>query len=118
MVTLFKVSDFDPFISEFAKKYAGKTIRFDGYVADMTPHENYNTRFDLLIYTGNTGESSGNALSFKFEDINITSDLKLTGSNIPENISKGQNLRITAKVEEYKEASGLFFLKPISTEIR
>jgi len=118
MAALFKVSDFDPFISEFAKKYAGRTIQFDGYVADMTPHENYNTRFDFLIYTGNSGELSGNALSFKFEDINITSDLKLTGSNIPENISKGQNLRLTAKVGEYKEASGLFFLKPISTEIR
>ena len=96
MAALFKVSDFDPFISEFAKKYAGRTIQFDGYVADMTPHENYNTRFDFLIYTGNSGELSGNALSFKFEDINITSDLKLTGSNIPENISKGQNLRLTA----------------------
>jgi hypothetical protein len=81
-------------------------------------HGNYKTRYDILIYTGNYGESSGNALSFKFEDINIVSDLKLTGSNIPEYISEGQNLRITAKVEEYNELQGLFFLKPVSTEIR
>lgn len=118
MAALFKVGDFDPFISEFAKRYSGRTIQFDGYIAYMTPHENYKTRFDLLIYTGNYGEPSGNALSFKFEDINIVSDLKLTGSNIPEYISEGQNLRITAKIEEYKEASGLFFLKPVATEIR
>lgn len=84
----------------------------------MMPHKDYKSRFDLLIYTGNSGESSGNALSFKFEDINITSDLKMTDSNVQENISEGQNLRITAKVEEYKEASGLFFLKRVSTEIR
>ena len=118
MAALFKVSDFDPFISEFAEKYSGRIIQFDGYIASMTPHDGYETRFDLLIYTGNYGESSGNALSFKFEDINIVSDLKLTGSSIPEHISEGQNLRITAEVEEYKEVSGLFFLKPVSTEIR
>lgn len=118
MAALFKVGDFDPFVSEFAKKYSGSIIQFDGYIADITPHAGYETRFDLLIYTGNYGESSGNALSFKFENVNIVSDLKLTGSGIPEYISEGQNLRITAEVEEYKEVSGLFFLKPVSTEIR
>jgi len=118
MAALFKVGDFDPFISEFAKKYSGRIIQFDGYIAYMAPYEGYKTRFDLLIYTGNSGESSGNSLNFMFEDINIVSDLKLTGSNIPEYISEGQNLRITAEVEEYKEVSGLFFLKPVSTEIR
>lgn len=118
MAALFKVGDFDPFISEFAEKYSGRIIQFDGYIAFMTLHDGYETRFDLLIYTGNYGESSGNALSFKFEDVNIVSDLKLTGSSIPENISEGQNLRITAEIEEYNEVSGLFFLKPVSTEIR
>lgn len=118
MAALFKVGDFDPFISEFAEKYSGRIIQFDGYIAHMMPHDGYETRFDLLIYTGNYGESSGNALSFKFEDINIVWDLKLTGPNIPEYISEGQNLRITAEVLEYKEASGLFFLEPVSTEIR
>ena len=118
MAALFKVGDFDPFISEFAEKYSGRIIQFDGYIASMMPHDRYETRFDLLIYTGNYGESSGNALSFKFEDVNIVSDLKLTGSSIPEHISEGQNLRITAEVEEYNEVSGLFFLKPVSTEVR
>lgn len=118
MAALFKVGDSDPFISEFAEKYSGRIIQFDGYISSIIPHDGYETRFDLLIYTGNYGESSGNALSFKFEDINITTDLKLTGSNIPEYIREGQNLRITAKVIEYKDASGLFFLKPVSTEIR
>jgi hypothetical protein len=118
MAALFKVGDFDPFISEFAKKYSGRIIQFDGYIASIMPHDGYETRFDLLIYTGNYGESSGNALNFKFEDVNIVSDLKLIGSSIPEHISEGQNLRITAEVEEYKEVSGLFLLKPVSTEIR
>jgi hypothetical protein len=118
MAALFKVGDFDPFISEFAEKYSGRIIQFDGYIAYMTPHDGYETRFDLLIYTGNYGESSGNALSFKFEDVNIVSDLKLTGSSIPEHISEGRNLRITAEVEGYNEVSGLFFLKPVSTELR
>lgn len=118
MAALFKVSDGDPLISEFAKKYSGRTIQFDGYIADIASFYEDKTRFDILIYTGNSGESSGNALNFKFENINIVYDLKLTGSNIPENISEGQNLRITAKVNEYKEISALFFLTLVSTEIR
>lgn len=118
MAALFKTGDNDPLIGEFAKKYSGRIIRFDGYIANMMPHENFKTRFDLLIYTGNYGGKSGNALSFKFEDINIVSDLKLTGSNIPDTIREGQNLRITAKVLEYNQVQGLFFLKPVSTEIR
>ena len=118
MAALFKVGDNDPFVSEFAEKYSGRTIQFDGYIANMMPYENYTTRFDLLIFTGNYGEKSGNSLNFKFENINIVYDLKLTGSNIPEYIREGQNLRITAKVKEYNEVQDLFYLEPVSTEIR
>lgn len=42
----------------------------------------------------------------------------LTGSDIPDNIEMGLNLRITAEVAEFNEVQGLFFLKPISIEIR
>ncbi|MGM0900356.1 MAG: DUF4839 domain-containing protein [Bacillota bacterium] len=107
----------NPIISEFAKKYAGRTIEFDGNIAHMIQYEDYKTRYDILIYAGDYSETTFSGPSFKFEDVNV-SDLKLTGSEIPENIGMGQNLRITAEVEEYNETSGLFFLKPISTEIR
>jgi hypothetical protein len=107
----------DPIVGEFAKKYAGKTIEFDGNIASMMQHGDYTTRFDILIYAGDYSETTAIGPSFKFEDVNVF-DLNLTGSEIPENIGEGQNFHITASVEEYNETSGLFFLKPISTEIR
>lgn len=107
----------DPIIGEFAKKYAGRTIEFDGNIADMMQHKDYTTRYDIVIYAGDYSETTFSGPSFKFKNVNI-SDLKLTGAEIQENIGAGQNLHITAEVEEYNETSGLFFLNPISTEMR
>lgn len=107
----------DPIVSEFAKKYSGRTIEFDGYIANMMPHGKYKTRYDILINTGDYGETTYDGPDFKFEDVNVF-DLNLTGAEIPETIGLGQNLRITAVVEEYDENPGLFFLNPISSEIR
>ncbi|ART75166.1 hypothetical protein B4U37_03515 [Sutcliffiella horikoshii] len=108
----------DPTVGEFAKKYAGRTIEFDGNIAHMMPHGSYKTRYDILIFAGDYSETTFSGPNFKFEDVNIINDLNLTGSNIPDTIGMGQNLHITAVVEEYDENSGLFFLEPISTEIR
>ena len=107
----------DPIVSEFAEKYSGRTIEFDGYIANMMPHGKYKTRYDILINTGDYGETTYDGPDFKFEDVNVF-DLNLTGAEIPETIGLGQNLRITAVVEEYDENPGLFFLNPISSEIR
>ncbi|WP_432995411.1 DUF4839 domain-containing protein [Dactylosporangium sp. CA-233914] len=48
----------------------------------------------------------------------MTSDLRLTGSNIPDTIGVGQKLRITAEVEGYAGYQDLFLLDPLSTEAR
>lgn len=107
----------DPSVSQFAKKYSGRTIEFNGNIANMIKHEDFKTRFDILIYAGDYSKATVMGPSFKFKDVNI-SDLHLTGSKTPEYIEEGQNLRIIARVEKYEETSGLFLLKPISTEIR
>ncbi|MGD6777714.1 DUF4839 domain-containing protein [Sutcliffiella horikoshii] len=106
-----------PIIGEFVKKYVGRIIEFDGNIANMMQHENYTTRYDILIYAGDYSETTFSGPNFKFEDVSVL-DLNLTGSEISENIGMGQNLLITAVVEEYNEDSGLFMLEPISTEIR
>lgn len=107
----------DSIVVEFAKKYAGRTIEFNGYVAHMMPHEDYTTRYDSLIAVGDSSQTTYSGPDFKFEDVNVF-DLNLIGSEVPETIGMGQNLRITAVVEEYEENSGLFFLNPVSSEIR
>jgi hypothetical protein len=107
----------DPIISKFAKKYAGRTIEFDGNIANMMQHGNYKTRYNILILAGDYSETTFSGPNFQFEDVSVF-DLNLTGSEIPESIGAGQNLHITAEVEDYNETSELFHLKPISTEIR
>ncbi|AGX06471.1 MULTISPECIES: DUF4839 domain-containing protein [Bacillus] len=108
----------DPIIGEFAKKYAGRTIEFDGYIANMMLHGNKKTRYNILILAGDNGETTFSGPNFQFKDVNVTSDLNLTGSNIPDTLGQGQNLHITAKVKEYNESTGLFRLEPVSTEIK
>ncbi|MBW9153941.1 DUF4839 domain-containing protein [Clostridium estertheticum] len=108
----------DPSIGVFAKKYNGKTIEFDGNIANMVHHGNYKTRYDFLISVGDYSKTSAIGPNFNFKDVNIVYDLHFTGSNIQENIVEGQNIHVIAKVVEYNEKQGLFFLEPISTKIR
>ncbi|MDN3428544.1 DUF4839 domain-containing protein [Microbacterium sp. APC 3898] len=107
----------DLIVVEFAKKYAGRTIEFNGYIAHMMLHGDNTTRYDILIAVGDSSQTTYSGPDFKFEDVNVF-DLNLIGSEVPETIGMGQNLRITAVVEEYEENSGLFFLNPVSSEIR
>lgn len=109
--------EFDNSIKVFAEKYDGRTIEFDGNVAYVSPHENYNTRFDYLIYGGDYNENSISGPSFQFENVNY-SDLHLKGDNVPDTFGIGINIHIVAKIEEYDEKSGLFKLTPVAITMR
>ena len=64
-------SEGDPFIKEFVSKNIGNTIVFEGNIAYMNNHGNYDTRYDILIYTGDYSETSFSGPIFKFEDVNV-----------------------------------------------
>jgi hypothetical protein len=114
---LSKKDEFDPLIKEFAQKYAGRIIEFDGNTAAVQQHGNYKTRFDYLIYAGNYSKTTVSGPSFQFRDVNY-SDLHLTGENVPVSFGAGLNIHIIATVGEYNETSGLFELKPVSIKMR
>lgn len=107
----------DPLIKEFAQKYAGRTIEFDGNTAYVSNHGNYKTRFDYLIYAGDYSKTTFSGPNFQFRDVNYN-DLHLTGDNVPDTFGVGLNIHIIATVEEYSETSGLFQLKPVSIKMR
>ena len=109
--------EFDPSIAEFALKYQGRTIEFDGNVAYVSPHEGYNTRFDYLIYAGDYSESEVSGPSFQFEDVNYY-DLHLEGDNVPDTFDVGLNIHVVAKIVEYDSESGLFKLEPVAITMR
>lgn len=109
--------EFDPIIKEFAQKYAGRTIEFDGNTAAVQQHGNYKTRFDYLIYNGDYSKTTVSGPHFQFRDVNYF-DLHLTGDNVPDTFAVGLNIHIIATVGEYNETSGLFQLKPVSIKMR
>jgi len=107
----------DQIIEEFAVKYAGRTIEFDGNIAYMSQHGDYTTRYDFLIFPWDYSETSFSGPQFRFEDCNYY-DLNLIGDDVPDTVGKGYNLHFVAIIEKYNKTSQLFYLDPISTKVR
>jgi hypothetical protein len=80
-------------------------------------HGDAKTRYDFLIAPGDQGPESTRGPEFKFEDVNYL-DLNLTGPNTPDAIGMGDLLHVVARVEEYNPTQCLFFLDPVTTEVR
>jgi Domain of unknown function (DUF4839) len=108
----------DPSMAQFAAKYQGREIVFDGSITNMKHHGNYDTRYDILVGPGNAGPKTTAGPAFKYEDVNML-DLKLAGKSVPSYVAEGDKFRFTAEVGEYKPNQGcLFFLTPVSTTAR
>lgn len=100
----------------FSKTYEGRTIEFNGNVANTMPHGDYNTRFDFLVYNGDYSETVANpGPPFQFRDVNF-SDLNLQGRG--SSVGTGDNLHILAEVGAFEPRTGLFLLEPVSTQLR
>jgi len=105
-------------IQAFALKYSGRTIEFDGNIAYMTNHGDMKTRYDFLISPGDFSTTSAIGPNFKFENVNPTYDLHLTGPNIPAYVGQGNNLHFVVKIVEFNKTQCLFYVKPVATSVR
>ena len=105
-------------IQEFALKNPGRTIEFDGNIAYMTNHEDMKTRYDFLIRPEDFSTTRAVGPNFKFENVNTTYDLHLTGPNIPAYVGEGNNLHFVVKIVEFNKTQCLFYVKPVSTLAR
>jgi hypothetical protein len=115
---LLAVPDYcDETIAPFVAKYAGRTIEFDGSIASMANHGDYDTRYDILVAPGNKGPESTVGPAFKFEDVNV-SDLNLTGPRIPNSVGEGDRFGFVAQVVKYNPNQCLLFLAPVSIRVR
>lgn len=102
-------------VEDFADKYQGHNIEFDGYTASVLPHGSDKTRFDYLILAGNTGSTRGP--NFHFSDVNYY-DLHLTGDNVPSSLTEGLNIHVVAEIGSYDSSSCLLELSPVSITMR
>ncbi|WP_169054015.1 DUF4839 domain-containing protein [Agromyces sp. H66] len=107
----------DQSISAFAEKYRGQTIAFDGNVGAINNHGDYNTRYDILLGVGDYSQTSQLGPAFQFRDVNSVNDLHYAG-DVPDTLGLGDNLQITAEVEEYESGSCLFLIEPVETSFR
>lgn len=119
LAALLMATDYcDPSMAQFAAKYQGRTIEFDGSITNMRRHENYTTRYDILLGPGDAGPKTTAGPAFKYENVNML-DLKFTDKSVPSYVTEGDTFRFAAEVGEYKPNQGcLFFLTPVSTTVR
>lgn len=106
-------AEIDPSYSDFATKYKGRTIEFDGRIDYCTHYENYDTRFDYLVSSGDYDPDHQIGPSFKFKNVSyydLHTDM--------DTVSVGWNVHIIAKVESFDANSGLFYLDPVSVTKR
>ncbi|MFD6311578.1 DUF4839 domain-containing protein [Streptomyces nigra] len=103
--------------ANFATRYEGRTIAFNGSIVDMTPHGDYETRYDLLLGAGDKGPKTTVGPAFKYEDVNVV-ELKLTGKDVPATIGVGDEFRFVAEVGDFNAVQCLFHLSPVSTDTR
>lgn len=105
-------------VATFSAEHEGDTIAFDGNIGALNKHGDASTRYDILVGAGDFSETSQPGPAFQFRDVNTSSDLHFTGSDIPDSIGPGINLRITATVGEFESNSCLLLLDPVSTQVR
>ena len=111
--------EINDFYSTFAEQYKGSTIVFDGCITYITNHGDYDTRYDILMSGGNyvDDEMVNPGPIFKFEDVN-TYGMGIEDLYLPDYISVGSNVHVTAEVEYFSENEGVFYLNPVKVESR
>src|SRR5262249_19006901 len=94
VASLLKVSDScDAAIGTAADKLQGRTIGFDGSIADVAYHGDYHTRYDIVVASGDEGPDFTSGPAFKFDNVNIF-DLTRNEASVRE----GDRFRFVARV--------------------
>lgn len=103
-----------PLMGDFSSAYRGKTIQFDGYIGGLVNHENYTTRYDVLICVGDSVSDAPVGPMFHLTNVNFY-DMHVTGGD---SVSTGVKVRVTAKVGAFHENNGWFELEIVEMSIR
>ncbi|MFI9804149.1 DUF4839 domain-containing protein [Streptomyces sp. NPDC052301] len=114
---LLKADSCDDANLNFATRHKGETVAFNGSIVNMAHHGDYRTRYDFLLGPGDKGPNTAAGPAFKYEDVDIL-DLNLTGRKIPATVGEGDKFRFVAEVGEFNADQCVFFLDPVSTEVR
>jgi len=108
-------AEVDSAYASFAEKYSGRTIEFDGCITYLTNHDDYDTRYDILLSAGDyaDADTANPGPVFKFENVAVYS-LGISDLYLPDYVSVGSNVLIRAEVKSFDENTGVFKLNPVS----
>lgn len=111
-------ADMDDSYADFATNYKNRIIEFDGCIIYLTNHDDYDTRYDLLLNAGDyVDENTANSgPTFKFKNVGVY-DLG-DGLTLADFVKVGSNVTIRAKVKNYNPDTGLFEIDPVLIEAR
>lgn len=104
--------------SDFASRFAGQTIQFDGYVGNVANIGTFSDRYNILIGAWDFDESNLRGPDFQFRDVFSVDELNFPGPDSIEQLAFGDRLRITATVGELEPDPCLLILDPVATERR
>jgi hypothetical protein len=102
----------DPSVAVFASKYLGKTIEFDGNIADIEAHGSTQTLEDVLINAGDYDADSATGPNFQLPGV---SRYRLPAGGVV-----GSNVHVTATLGSYDSETQLYQLgvSPITITTR
>ncbi len=101
-------------IKRYVDAHEGDVIEFDGCVAFMMKHKNYNTRFDVLLVGGDYNAERVYGPLFAFEDVNFN-DMNVSGADT---VAGGMNFHFIAEIEDFSDEGGYIVLEPVSMKSR
>ncbi len=113
---LMKITDLtdNATIKKFVNAHIGDVVEFDGCVALVMNHEEYTTRFDVLIVGGDYNAERVYGPFFAYENVSFF-DMKVSGTDV---VNGGMNFHFTAEIEGFNEEGGYIILDPIETKAR
>lgn len=100
-------------ISLYVFNNEGKTIEFDGNISGVEKHKDYDTRYDVWIYTGDYSETDVYGPSFQIYDKNPF-NMGFDDFYLPTYMVFGQNIHVVAKLVSFNSDTGFVIIDPIS----
>lgn len=92
----------------------GKIVEFDGCIGFLMQHENYKTRFDVLVVGGDYTAERVYGPLFSFENVSFF-DMNVSGTDTVEG---GMNFHIIAKIKGFNDEGNYVILDPIELKVR
>jgi hypothetical protein len=92
-------------VQKFAEENWNRMIEFDGHIADVSPFKGNETRFNLLIYSGDYSENDFSGPRFGIEN--------MEAAEIP-GIDVDENVHVVAVAGEFDADNRIWFIYPES----